>query len=244
MIQVERLYKSFEQPVLRGCSLRVGLAEIVGVIGPPASGKSVLLRAIAGLEKPDAGSIKIQGEEIVGVDTAKVREQQSKIGMLFQNVALFDSMSVGDNVAFPLRRMSGLSEEEILKRVATELTAVGLSGFEDRMPSGLSGGQKRRVGIARAAVTGPRVLLYDEPAAGLDPVTTSRTFGLLVEQRRRIGATIVVVSSDIDRLLPITTQVVMMHRGRVLYQGTEENLRSVNHPVIRQFLEGSTDGPL
>jgi phospholipid/cholesterol/gamma-HCH transport system ATP-binding protein len=193
---------------------------------------------------PDAGSVRIQGQEIVGAGASLVREVQSKIGMLFQNVALFDFMTVGDNVAFPLRRMSDLPEQDVRSRVANELSAVGLSGFEDRMPAGLSGGQKRRVGLARAAITGPRVLLYDEPAAGLDPVTTNRTFALLKEQRRRIGSTIVVVSSDIDRLLPITTQVAMMYRGRVLFQGTEASIRNVSHPVVRQFLEGRTDGPL
>lgn len=244
MIEVERLYKSFEQPVLRGCSLRVERAQLLGVIGPPASGKSVLLRSIAGLVEADAGSIRVEGRELVGATESTKREVQSRIGMLFQNVALFDFMTVGENVAFPLRRMSKLGEAEIDERVAKELTAVGLSGFESRMPSGLSGGQKRRVGIARAAVTGPRVLLYDEPAAGLDPVTTSRTFALLQEQRRRLGAALIVVSSDIDRLLPVTNSVAMMYKGRILFQGTEASLRESESPVLQQFLEGRTDGPL
>lgn len=244
MIQVERVYKSFEQPVLRGCSLQIERGQILGVIGPPASGKSVLLRALAGLESADAGSIMVDGFELVGAEPEIVRQVQSRIGMLFQNVALFDFMTVGENVAFPLRRLAQLEEGEIQRRVASELEAVGLKGFEARMPSGLSGGQKRRVGIARAAVTQPRVLLYDEPAAGLDPVTTSRTFALLSEQRRRLGAAIVVVSSDIDRLLPVTNQVVMIVRGRVLFQGTESELRRAKNATIEQFLEGSTDGPL
>jgi phospholipid/cholesterol/gamma-HCH transport system ATP-binding protein len=216
----------------------------MGVIGPPASGKSVLLRSIAGLVDADAGSIVVDGRELVGGGEDAKRAVQSRIGMLFQNVALFDFMSVGENVAFPLRRLSALSEPEIKSRVARELEAVGLAGFEERSPSGLSGGQKRRVGIARAAVTGPRVLLYDEPAAGLDPVTTSRTFALLQEQRRRLGAALVVVSSDIDRLLPVTNAVAMLHKGRVLFQGTEAGLRAAKHPVIEQFLEGRNDGPL
>lgn len=244
MIEVQRLYKSFEQPVLRGCSLKVERAQLMGVIGPPASGKSVLLRCIAGLVEADAGSIEVAGQQLVGGSAETKRAVQSRIGMLFQNVALFDFMSVGENVAFPLRRLSTLGESEIKSRVAKELEAVGLAGFEERAPSGLSGGQKRRVGIARAAVTGPRVLLYDEPAAGLDPVTTSRTFALLQEQRRRLGAALVVVSSDIDRLLPVTSTVAMMHKGRVLFQGSEADLRAVTNPVIQQFLDGRTDGPL
>lgn len=244
MIRVERLYKSYEKPVLRGASLRVDKAQIVGLIGPPASGKSVLLRAIAGLVDADAGSVRVEGRELIGASSEAKRAVQSRIGMLFQNVALFDFMTVQDNVAFPLRRMSRLADDEIIWRVAQELEAVGLAGFEQRMPSGLSGGQKRRVGIARAAITAPQVLLYDEPAAGLDPVTTSRTFALLEQQRRRLGAALVVISSDIDRLLPVTTEVAMLHRGRVLHQGTEASLRAVGHPVIDQFLEGRSDGPL
>lgn len=244
MIRVERLYKSYDQPVLRGASLHVGKAEILGLIGPPASGKSVLLRAIAGLVEADAGSVKVDNREIIGANAETKRETQAKIGMLFQNVALFDFMSVGDNVAFPLRRMSNISDNEINERVARELEVVGLGGFEQRMPAGLSGGQKRRVGIARAAITAPSVLLYDEPAAGLDPVTSSRMFALLEEQRRRIGAALVVISSDIDRLLPVTTEVALLYKGRVLHQGSEASLRACGDPVIRQFLEGSTDGPL
>jgi|SRR5690606_8335270 len=244
MIRVERLYKSFDRPVLRGCSLHAARAELLGIIGPPASGKSVLLRSLAGLEQADAGSILIDGVELVGSDALVQRNVQGQIGMLFQNVALFDFMSVGENIAFPLRRMSKLSEGEINDRVETELDAVGLSGFAPRAPSGLSGGQKRRVGIARAAVTAPRLLLYDEPAAGLDPVTTSRTFALLQKQRRRLGSTIVVVSSDIDRLIPACNQVAMIYKGRTLFQGSPEDIRRVEDPVVEQFLEGRTDGPL
>jgi len=244
MIEIERVYKSFEQPVLRGCSLSIDRARLMGVIGPPASGKSVLLRAIAGLVEPDAGSIRVNGDELVDASKDTLRRVQSQIGMLFQNVALFDFMTVGENVAFPLARMAKVPTDERTDRVAEELKAVGLEGFESRMPSGLSGGQKRRVGLARAAITQPRVLLYDEPAAGLDPVTTSRTFALLQEQRNRLGSALVVVSSDIDRLLPVTDQVAMMHKGRILFQGTEDSIRRADNPAIEQFLEGRTDGPL
>jgi phospholipid/cholesterol/gamma-HCH transport system ATP-binding protein len=140
--------------------------------------------------------------------------------------------------------MSNQDEAHIAARVKEELDAVGLSGFEDRLPGGLSGGQKRRVGIARAAVTKPPVLLYDEPAAGLDPVTTSRIFALLARQTARLGSALLVVSSDIDRLLPVTDEVAMLHKGRILFQGNERQIRAFTNPVVRQFLEGSLDGPL
>src|SRR5688572_23247271 len=171
------------------------------------------------------------------------RVLQSSIGMLFQNVALFDFMTVGQNVAFPLERR-GEAAADIRERVRKELEEVGLAGFEDRHPSGLSGGQRRRVGIARAAVTRPPVLLYDEPAAGLDPVTTSRTFALLQKQRDRLGSTLVVISSDIDRLLPVADEIAVMHEGRILAQGREQEVRTSKDPVIEQFLEGRLDGPL
>lgn len=244
MIEVARVYKSFDEPVLRGCSLRVERAQIVGLIGPPASGKSVLLRAIAGLLEVDAGSIIIGGEESVGAESEVRRKLQRQIGMLFQNVALFEHLTVAENIAFPLERQSDLSAEAMNERVRAELAAVGLDGFEGRMPAGLSGGQRRRVGLARAAVTAPRLLLYDEPAAGLDPVTSSRAFALLKEQRRRLGASILVVSSDVDRLLPICDEVAMIVRGRVIHQGSVESLASSPNAMLQQFVEGRVDGPL
>lgn len=244
MIKVERVYKSFDEPVLRGCTFSARRGELVGLIGPPASGKSVLLRAIAGLEAFEAGSIIVGGQELMDASESTLRQVRGHIGMLFQNVALFDFMTVYENVAFPLRRLAKLGEDEIAQRVHFELHAVGLSSLEAAMPARLSGGQKRRVGLARAAISRPRVLLYDEPAAGLDPVTTSRTFALLKEQRRRLGATIVVVSSDIDRLLPLVDRIAVMYQGRVIFQGTHAELALSHQPLIRQFIEGQVDGPL
>lgn len=243
MISLDRVYKSFESPVLRGVSLTAKAGRLLGLVGPPGAGKTVLLRAIAGLVEVDAGKIRILGREMVQATPKTRRTLQSSIGMLFQNVALFDFMTVGQNVAFPLQRR-GEDPSDIKQRVQKELEEVGLGGFEHRQPSGLSGGQRRRVGIARAAITRPPILLYDEPAAGLDPVTTSRTFALLQKQRDRLGSTLVVISSDIDRLLPVTDELAMMHEGRILAQGTQHEIRSLGHPVIDQFLEGRTDGPL
>jgi phospholipid/cholesterol/gamma-HCH transport system ATP-binding protein len=243
VISLDRVYKSFESPVLRGVTLTAKAGRLLGLVGPPGAGKTVLLRAIAGLVEVDAGRIRILGREMVQAEPKLRRTLQSSIGMLFQNVALFDFMTVGQNVAFPLQRR-GEPQAEIRARVERELAEVGLSGFENRQPSGLSGGQRRRVGIARAAITRPPILLYDEPAAGLDPVTTSRTFALLQKQRDRLGSTLVVVSSDLDRLLPVADEVAVMHEGRILAQGTEREVRRQGDPVIDQFLDGRTDGPL
>ncbi len=235
MIAVERVYKSFEQPALRGCSLDVARAEIVGLVGPAGSGKSVLLRSIAGLQEVDAGSIRVMNRQVVDASPGELREVRRHIGMLFQNVALFDFMSVFDNVAFPLRRATQLGRDEVEQRVRAELDAVGLRGLEERTPASLSGGQQRRVGIARAAVTRPPILLYDEPAAGLDPVSTARVFALIREQRRRLGASIIVVSSDVDRVAQAVDQVVMLHEGRAIFQGRPALASVSSKKLVRQF---------
>lgn len=242
MIELARVYKSYDDPVLCGVTLRVERAQLVGLVGPPACGKSLLLRAIAGLVEIDAGSIILGGVQMVGAEAETKRRVQRDIGMLFQNVALFDSLTVFENVAFPLRRFTQTRESELRCQVEKELSAVGLSGTANRLPHQLSGGQRRRVGLARAAVGAPRMLLCDEPAAGLDPVTTSRTFALLKDMQRRLGAAIVVISSDIDRLLPICDEVAMMHRGRILFQGSPAALRAASHPVVHEFLTGDTLG--
>lgn len=242
MIAVERVYKSFDQPVLRGCSLQVARGEIVGLLGPAASGKSVLLRALAGLEQPDAGSVVVMGQEVVGATPAQLRQVRGHIGMLFQNVALFDFMSVFENVAFPLRRTARLEPNELELRVRTELEAVGLEGLATRAPASLSGGQQRRVGLARAAVTRPPILLYDEPAAGLDPVSTARVFSLIRAQRERLGASIVVVSSDVDRLVQAVDRVAVMQQGRIVFHGPIAQASSSPHQLVRQFFGEQTHG--
>ncbi len=231
-------------PVLRGVDLEVPEGCLYGLIGPGASGKSVLLKTLAGLFKPDSGRVTVEGQDIHAMSELDLQKFRLKFGMLFQNNALFDYLNVADNIAFPMRRMTALPEDEIARRVADRLKVVNLPGFETRMPGGLSGGQKKRIGVARATVMTAPIVLYDEPAAGLDPVTSQRIFELLRKEQRAANATVIMVSSDLDRLLTVTDRVGMLYRGRILFDGTTAEAQGSTHPVVRQFVHGLTEGPL
>jgi phospholipid/cholesterol/gamma-HCH transport system ATP-binding protein len=245
LIDVRDLTKSFGgMPVLRGVHFRVPKGCLYGLIGPGASGKSVLLKMLTGLLRPDYGSILIDGKDVLAMTELELAAFRLKFGMLFQNNALFDYMTVGENIAFPLRRLFNLPEEEIAARVSERLRVVSLPGFEARLPTGLSGGQKKRVGVARATISRAEIVLYDEPAAGLDPVTSQRIFELLRAEQRAAGATVVMVSSDLDRLLTVTDRVGMLHKGRLIFDGTTEEAKASANPYVRQFVHGLTEGPL
>lgn len=245
MIQIEGLTKTFGgMPVLRGVDLTIPKGCLYGLIGPGASGKSVLLKMLTGLLRPDAGRVIIDGQDVLAMSDIELQQFRLRFGMLFQNNALFDYMTVGDNIAFPLRRLYNLPEEEIAARIADRLRVVSLPGFEDRMPAGLSGGQKKRVGVARATVAKAEIVLYDEPAAGLDPVTSQRIFELLRAEQRAAGATVVMVSSDLDRLLTVTDRVGMLYKGRLIFDGTTEEAKASANSYVRQFVHGLTGGPL
>jgi phospholipid/cholesterol/gamma-HCH transport system ATP-binding protein len=231
--------------VLARVDLHVPEGCLYGLIGPGASGKSVLLKIVAGLVRPDEGDVTVAGADVTRIGPIELMALRARIGMLFQNNALFDHMTVGENIAFPLRRLqSNLDETTILARVAERLACVALPGFEARMPAGLSGGQKKRVGVARATVTRAPIVLYDEPAAGLDPVTSQKIFELLRAEQRAAGATVVMVSSDLDRLLTVTDRVGMLYRGELIFDGTTEEVRASREPRVRQFVHGLTEGPL
>jgi phospholipid/cholesterol/gamma-HCH transport system ATP-binding protein len=232
------------RPILRDVSLTIPEGCLYGLIGPGASGKSVLLKMITALMKPDAGTIRVGDDVITEVSELALRDIRKRFGMLFQNNALFDHLTVFDNIAFPLRRLYAPDEDEVAKRVAERLACVSLSGFESRMPPGLSGGQQKRVGVARATVTRAPIVLYDEPAAGLDPVTSQKIFDLLREEQRAAGATVVMVSSDLDRLLTVTDRVGMMLDGALVFDGTTDEARGSDDPRVRQFVHGLTEGPL
>ena len=230
--------------MLRGINLTVPRGCLYGLVGPGAAGKSVLLKCLVGLVRPERGQVVIDGEDITGFDEVSLQRVRQRFGMLFQNNALFDYLTVGENIAFPLRRMGVTDEAELGARITDRLSVVSLAGFELRMPGGLSGGQKKRVGVARATVTRAEIVLYDEPAAGLDPVTSQKIFNLLRKEQKESGATVVMVSSDIDRLLTVTDRVGMLYKGRLIFDGTTEEVKSSKHPVVKQFIHGETEGPM
>ncbi|MBK8169491.1 MAG: ATP-binding cassette domain-containing protein [Sandaracinaceae bacterium] len=244
LIELNDVNVTFATEVLRSVKLSIPARGIYALIGPAASGKSVLLRVIAGLIAPRKGRVMLGGDEVTGADELKLATLRRKVGMLFQNYALFDHMSVGENIAFPLKRLFDLPAEEIRTRVAERLERVALPGFEQRMPAGLSGGQKKRVGIARASVTKPPVLLYDEPTAGLDPVTSQKIYDLIRDEQRAEASTVVAISSDVRGLLTIADRVGMVHNGEIIFDGTVAEARATSHPAVRQFIDGRTEGPL
>ena len=251
VIRISGVSKSFRtagggppSKVLQNVAFSVPRGCLYGLIGPGAAGKSVLLKMITGLMKPDVGSIEVEGDDVTRMGELDLQKLRLKFGMLFQNNALFDHLTVGDNIAFPLQRLFALPKEEVERRVAERLSCVALGGFEDRLPGGLSGGQKKRVGVARATVTNAPIVLYDEPAAGLDPVTSQKIFELLRKEQRAIDATCIMVSSDLDRLLTVTDRVGMMYRGELIFDGTTEEAQKSTEPRVRQFVHGLTEGPL
>ena len=251
MITIEGISKSFRPSgggpnnhVLKSVSLDVPKGCLYGLIGPGAAGKSVLLKMVTGLMKPDQGRVMVDGHNVTDASELEIQKIRLKIGMLFQNNALFDHLTVADNIAFPLRRLTSLPEEEIQKRVQERLGCVAMTGFDARMPAGLSGGQKKRIGVARATIAQASYVLYDEPAAGLDPVTSQKIFELLREEQRAAGATVIMVSSDLDRLLTVTDRVGMMYRGQLIFDGTTLEAQESTEPRVRQFVHGLTEGPL
>lgn len=244
MIRLQNVSVAFDRPVLRNVSLQVPAGKLVGLVGPGASGKSVLLKLIPRLLSPTSGTVTVDGADVGALSQAALFELRKGIGMLFQNNALFDFMTVEENIAFPLRQLLGLDAAEAATRAGARLAQVGLPGFEKRSPGGLSGGQKKRVGVARATITQAPIVLYDEPAAGLDPVSSQKLFELLRAEQLAHGTTVLMVSSDIDRLLPVTDHVAMLLKGELIFQGTTEEALRTAHPAVRQFLRGEIEGPL
>ena len=244
MIVVEGLsLGATDRPALGDISLVFKSGERCGLIGPPEAGKTVLLKVIAGLIEPTAGAITFDQTQLSHQDDLLLADWQRKVGMAFQNDALFDSMCVFDNVAFPLRRRD-VNESEIETRVMARLEDVGLADAAQKYPGDISGGMRKRVGIARATIAQPGVGLFDEPTAGLDPLTSEQTLELIVEQSKRLGAPTIIVSNDLAVLFPVCERVVMLHEGRVVFDGTVDEISVCETPVVKQFLSGSDSGPL
>lgn len=229
--------------VLDRISLAVPAGARFGIIGPAAGGKSVLLKVMAGLVPPTSGRIAIDGVDVTGWSEERLAPVRARIGMLFQNYALFDFLTVGDNVGFPLVQR-GVADAERATRVDERLRAVGLGGHDQRWPAQLSGGMKKRVGIARATIAHPELVLYDEPTAGLDPVTTSKMYDLLRADHDRTGATAIAVSSDVAALCGFVDQALFLYEGRVHHVGPAAALADAADPLVRQFVRGDLDGPI
>jgi phospholipid/cholesterol/gamma-HCH transport system ATP-binding protein len=230
--------------VLTGVSLEVPRGGKLGVIGPAASGKTVIAKLVAGLEAPDAGTVDVLGEPLAGRREAELGALRQRIGMLFQSHALFDFLTVAQNVAFPLEQRGGMPGDAIAARVAERLRAVGLAGSEAKRTAELSGGMKKRVGIARATVTDAELVIYDEPTAGLDPVTTQKIYDLLTADQARTGATVLAVSSDVAALAQFVDEIAVLYRGAILYRGAARTIHDAPDPIVRQFVRGELTGPL
>lgn len=245
MIKLVNVCKSFgKQKVLDGLDLDIEAGKITMIIGRSGGGKSVLLKHIIGLLRPDSGEVLIDRVDITKLGDRDLNEIRKKFGMLFQEAALFDSMTVGENVAFPLREHTRMKEREIRETVADRLRAVGLTGVEEKMPSELSGGMRKRVGLARAIAMHPQIVLFDEPTTGLDPVMTEAINRLIIDTQKQFNFTCVVISHDIQSIFEIGDRIAMLYEGKIIEYGTPEELRASRNPVIVQFLAGSIDGPI
>jgi phospholipid/cholesterol/gamma-HCH transport system ATP-binding protein len=239
MIKMRDVRKQYgEQVVLDGINLQVNTNSITSIVGGSGEGKSVLLRIMIGLEQPDSGEILIAGEDIVGMRESELNRIRRRFGVLFQDSALFDFLSVGENVAFPIREHLKLSEKEIQDIVLEKLASVGLLGEEDKTPEQLSGGMRKRVALARALALDPDIVFFDEPTSGLDPVTSTVIFNLIFKTHSERPVTYVLVSHDVKRALEFSQEVMMLYRGQIVAQGTPSQVRSdPDHPILR-FMEG------
>lgn len=238
VIRFERVSKSFGSlKVLDEVSFEVRRGTAFCILGRSGTGKSVTVKSLIGLVRPDAGRIFVEGEEISRLEGEALARVRKRMGFLFQYSALFDSLTVGENVAFPLRRHTRLPEEEIARRVREKLERVGLAGIEDRMPDEISGGMRKRVGLARALVLNPSVLLVDEPSSGLDPLTAAEIDDLLLDLKLRERTTLVVVTHNIPSARKIGDELAMLHEGRILARGRPEELERSEHAMVREFMK-------
>jgi phospholipid/cholesterol/gamma-HCH transport system ATP-binding protein len=242
VIKVEGLRKSFgSNEVLRGLDLEVPTGSITVIIGRSGGGKSVFLRHLIGLVRPDAGRILVDGVDVARLGGRALDDVRRRYGVVFQGGALFDSMTCGENVAFPLREKLRLPRAEIAKRVDASLAQVGLEGVETKYPAEVSGGMRKRVAIARALVTEPEIVFFDEPTTGLDPVLVNTIHHLILDLHRKFRFTAVVVSHEIPEIFDIADTVAMLHEGRIVEAGPPAAMQSSTQQVVRQFIRGEPD---
>ena len=245
MIRIRGLARRLgSKQVLDGVDLDIEKGETLVVLGPSGTGKSVLLKHIIGLMTPDRGSIEIDGENIVGMGERELDEVRKRFGMLFQGAALFDSMTVGENVGLGLREHTDMKDDEIERRVIERLEWVGLKDAENLKPASLSGGMRKRAGLARAIAMDPQFILYDEPTTGLDPIMADVINNLIRELQRRMGVTSIVVTHDIHSASKVADRMAMLYGGKVVFQGTPAEVQATGDPLMRQFIEGSSTGPI
>ncbi len=245
MIEIVDLYKAFgRNHVLRGANLKIEKGESMVVIGGSGSGKSVLIKHIIGTLKPDSGSILIDGVDIAKLSENELYETRKRFGMLFQTSALFDSMKVWENVTFALMRHGKLKEKDAKEIASEKLRMVGLIGVEDLMPSELSGGMKKRVGLARAIAHSPEILLYDEPTTGLDPIMADAINDLIIEMRQKLLVTSVAITHDMRSAYKIADRIAMLYQGRIIAAGAPDEIKNTDNAIVRQFITGSAVGPI
>jgi phospholipid/cholesterol/gamma-HCH transport system ATP-binding protein len=242
MIETRQLRKTFKgQLVLDDVNIRIENGASVAIIGRSGGGKSVLLKHLIGLMQPDSGEVLIEGENIVGMDERQLLRVRRNFGMVFQNAALFDSMSVAENIAFGLRRQEHLTEAEIARKVSFALEVVDLPGNQNKQPAELSGGMRKRVGLARAIVYEPKIVLYDEPTTGLDPVVSDSIDELMMAVRDRLHVTTVVVTHDMRTARRLGQHIIMLYRGKIHANGPPDEIFNSQDPIIRQFVDGVAD---
>ncbi|MBM3241338.1 ABC transporter ATP-binding protein [Candidatus Poribacteria bacterium] len=242
MIQIKDVWKSFaDNHVLRGVNLEVQRGDTMVVMGRSGCGKSILLKLIVGLMKPDTGEIWVDGKEITKLKEKNINDIRKNIGMLFQSAALFDSMDVFENVAFMLLQHTHLSKQEIREIVAEKLELVELPGIEELKPAELSGGMRKRVGLARALAINPDIVLYDEPTTGLDPITAEEINILIKSLSAKLKITSIAVTHDMKSAFTIATRMAMMHQGKIIATGTPEEMKRIEEPIVRNFISGTPE---
>lgn len=245
MIEIRNLYKSFGgHPVLNGVNLKIEKGETMVVIGQSGGGKSVLLKHIVGILKPDEGEVLVGGLDIAKLNNDELNNVRRRFGMLFQGAALFDSMTVGENVSFALRRFTSLDEKAISSRVKEKLGLVGLKDIENVKPAELSGGMKKRVGLARAIAMEPEIVFYDEPTTGVDPIMADAINNLIIDLHNKLKITSIAVTHDMTSAYKIADRIAMLYQGVIIGVGTPGEIKNTADPIIRQFINGAANGPI